>query len=295
MKTNILTLAITLTVGIILVGSLMMPVLEDSKEKDTIELASGTYTYHATTKMEGQIYSLNDSGYLLYDGESIGNSAIHIASDKFRVMYYNGTLTLYDASLTSNIGIKSLTINTDGTYEAVKSDDNTTLTFDDALEWFAGPTSKTDSDYVVALMPYFTGKLNETAEIYGASYASLTYGTDTLANSKNLMTFKGSINDLKANGYIRSTSENKWISAESTAKISATNEGDGVYAGSGMVAELTAGDYSNDATTAIALYTPATYKVTADSTMNSLLGVLPILVIVALVLAATSAIIIRRD
>ena len=294
MKTNLLTFAITLTVGVILAGSLLVPVLEDSKEKDTIELASGTYTYHATTKMEGQTYSLNNSGYLLYDGESIGNSDIHIASDKFRVMYYNGTLTLYDASLTSNVGIKSLTINTDGTYEAVESD-NTTLTFDDALEWFAGPTSKTDSNYVVALMPYFTGKLNETSEIYGASYASLTDGTDTLANSKNLITFKGSINDLKSNGYIRSTSETKWISAESTAKISATNEGDGVYAGSGMVAELTAGDYSNDATTAIALYIPATYKVTADSTMNSLIGALPILVIVALVLVATSAIIVRRD
>ena len=294
MKTNLLTFAITLTVGVILAGSLLVPVLEDSKEKDTIELASGTYTYHATTKMEGQTYSLNNSGYLLYDGESIGNSDIHIESDKFRVMYYNGTLTLYDASLTSNVGIKSLTINTDGTYEAVESD-NTTLTFDDALEWFAGPTSKTDSNYVVALMPYFTGKLNETSEIYGASYASLTDGTDTLANSKNLITFKGSINDLKSNGYIRSTSETKWISAESTAKISATNEGDGVYAGSGMVAELTAGDYSNDATTAIALYIPATYKVTADSTMNSLIGALPILVIVALVLVATSAIIVRRD
>ena len=294
MKVNIVTLAITLTLGIILTGSLLMPTIESGAIKETNTQESGTFTYYATDEMDGQTYSIID-GKIAYNGEALGNTAIHLISDKFRVMFYNGTMTMYDSTMSINPAVKTLTINADGSYTVVTTAD-ATIESTENIEWFAGPCTQDKANYVESLMPYLTGTIDPNSVIYGAFYGSVSDGNTTFGNTASIIGFKGTVDDVETIGYVR-PSGSPWTEGVSTTEFTISFDRETqTYSTSGMGAIVTVGDYTTTtASTAFSTYIPLEYTAVADNPMNDLLKVLPVLVIISLVLAATGAIITKRD
>lgn len=294
MKVNIVTLAITLTLGIILTGSLLMPTIESGAIKETNTQESGTFTYYATDEMDGQIYSISD-GKLAYNGEALGTTAVHMISNNFRVMFYNGTMTMYDSTMTINPAVKTLTINADGSYTVVTTAD-ATINSTVNLDWFVGPCTQDKANYVEGLMLYLTGTIDPNSIIYGAFYGNVSDGNTTLGNTATIIGFKGTVDDIKTIGFVR-PSGSPWTEGVSTTEFTISFDRETrTYSTSGMGAIVTVGDYTTTtASTAFSTYIPLEYTAVADNPMNDLLKVLPILVIISLVLAATGAIITKRD
>lgn len=294
MKVNIVTLAITLTLGIILTGSLLMPTIESGAIKETNTQESGTYTYYATDEMDGQIYSISD-GKLAYNGEALGNTAVHMISSNFRVMFYNGSMTMFDSTMSINPAVKTLTINADGSYTVVTTAD-ATIESTVNLDWFVGPCTQDKANYVEALMTAITGTIDPNSIIYGAFYGTVSDGTTTLGNTATIIGFKGTVGDIETIGFVR-PSGSPWTEGVSTTEFTISfDEESRTYSTSGMGAIVTVGDYTTTtASNAFSMYIPLEYTAVADNPMNDLLKVLPILVIISLVLAATGAIITKRD
>jgi len=294
MKTNILTLVITLTLGIILAGSLLMPAIDAGAIKETRTQETGTFTYYATDEMDGQTYSIVD-GSLAYNGETLGNTAVHIISDKFRVMFYNGTMTMFDSTMSINPAVKTLTINADGSYTVVTTAD-ATIESTANLDWFVGPCTQDKANYVEALMPYLTGTIDPKSIIYGAFYGNVSDGTTSLGNTATIIGFKGTVDDIETIGFVR-PSGSPWTEGVSTTELTISFDKETqTYSTSGMGAIVTVGDYTTTtASTAFSVYIPLEYTAVADNSINDLLKVLPVLVIISLVLAATGAIITKRE
>lgn len=281
-------------IGIILLAVVLVPIVNDGLVKEKSTLDSSSFTYYATTDMDGQVYSVDSSGHLLYNGEDVGNTAVHIISDKFRVMYYNGTLTMFDSTMTTNPSVKTLTINADGSYTVVNTSD-VTIESTSTLEWFAGPTSDTNAKYVEVLMPAFSGKFDPTSVIYGGFYGSVTYESESIDNTRSIITFKGTVDDLNTSAYLYNT-DTGWeeSTAETTLNASYDVESQ-TYAGAGMKAAVTVGNYTSGETTAFSFYVPVEYAQVTDSPINDMLSIMPILVAMGIVLAIVGMCITGRD
>ena len=82
MKTNILTLAITLTVGIILVGSFLMPVISDATDDEVVFMNDGTYRMSAlgedtiTFHYANEVYTVNGVEFTGHDFPVIQNDNV---------------------------------------------------------------------------------------------------------------------------------------------------------------------------------------------------------------------------
>lgn len=294
MKENIVSLTIALTLGIILTGLLLIPTIESGAIKETNTQGNGTFTYYATDEMDGQTYSIVD-GNIAYNGETLGNTAVHIISDNFRVMFYNGSMTMFDSTMAINPAVKTLTINSDGSYTVVTTAD-ATIESTENLEWFAGPCTQNKAKYVEGLMPYLSGKIDPKSIIYGAFYGNVSDGTTSLGNTATIIGFKGTVDNIKTIGFVR-PSGSPWTELDSTTDLSITyDKTSQTYSTSGMGAIVTVGDYTTTTpSTAFSVYIPLKYTSVADNPMNDLLKVIPILVVIGLVLAATGAIITKRD
>ena len=294
MKTNILTLVITLTLGIILAGSLLMPAIDAGVIKETRTQETGTFTYYATDEMDGQTYSIVD-GNLAYNGETLGNTAVHIISDNFRVMFYNGSMTMCDSTMAINPAVKTLTINSDGSYTVVTTAD-ATIESTENLEWFAGPCTQDKANYVEGLMPYLTGTIDAKSIIYGAFYGNVSDGTTTLGNTATIISFKGTVDDIETIGFVR-PSGSPWTEGVSTTELTISFDKETqTYSTSGMGAIVTVGDYTTStASTAFSTYIPLEYTAVADNPANVLIKVLPVIVILGLVVTAAGTIVFRRE
>ena len=293
-ENSITTLAVSLIVGIILVGSLLIPIVEAGAIKETNTQENGTFTYYATDEMDGQVYSISD-GKLAYNGEALGNTAVHLMSSNFRVMFYNGTMTMFDSTMAINPAVKTLTINADGSYTVVTTAD-ATIESTENIEWFAGPCTQDKANYVEALMPAITGTIDPNSIIYGAFYGTVSDGTTSLGNTATIIGFKGTVDDVETVGYVRPAGS-PWTEGDSTTEFTISFDRESrTYSTSGMGALVTVGDYTTTTTsTAFSVYIPLEYTAVADNTMNDLLKVIPILMVISLVLAAAGAIIIKRD
>lgn len=293
MKENLITLAITLTLGVILIGSLLIPTIESVAVKETNTQESGTFTYYATDEMDGQVYSISD-GNLAYNGEVLSNTAVHMMSSNFRVMFYNGSMTMFDSTMSINPAVKTLTINADGSYTVVTTAD-ATIESTVNLDWFVGPCTQDKANYVEALMPAITGKIDPNSIIYGAFYGSVSDGTTTLGNTATIIGFKGTVGDIETIGFVR-PSGSPWTEGVSTTELTISfDEKTQTYSTSGMGAIVTVGDYTTTTTsTAFSTYIPLEYTAVADNPVNDLLKVLPILVVIGLVIVAAGAIITKR-
>lgn len=296
MKTNVLTLAITLTIGVILAGSLLMPVISDAQ--DTIEPITKTNdtavllrpaesgdvlkaTYDAST---GWIWSLNDTVI-----EGVGDNSItwntYIISD---AAYLSGrgatgwasSITLFDTNPTGNVG-----------YGNSSYSDEITITFADGAMTFEGPvasplTFPTTVDYTWAYV---------ICPEIEATYCAAVDGGSAYVKSTNDVILCGVYttgeNDCS---YYMKNGEATVIGGDYTINVNQnmvlTDGTNDIYTDTISV------DIGDENFTPFRIFVP--YEVSGHATSGatiSLLGALPIMVIIGLVLAATSAIFTRRN
>lgn len=290
MKTNVLTLIITLVVGVILAGSLLVPVIDANKLKETENQEEGSFTYFATDKIGVGTYTVADSNLSL-NGELIGDRSANILSDKFRVIFYNGGLSFHDETSASNeIPIKSMTINADGSYSYVSTSDVET-TASDKIGWFMGvaPTG----NYVMGYETY-TLEINSDSVIYATTVNTISDGTDSYNPGTYIINAKGTKDNLDVSaGY--TWQSGAWTDSDVTVTLpTLTESSEGVYTIDGNT-RATLNLEGNDNSVDLLIFVPYNYYIISDGPANSLLGVIPILMIVGLVVVAIGAIILRRD
>ena len=280
---------IGITVAIICVAALIMPAIDASKAKDEVTQEDGSFRYYATDAIGVGTYTV-DSGTLKLNDETIGTEAANIISDKFRIIFYNGGLTLYDYTTGLNsVPLKSITFAEDGSYAYTDTSDVET-TASDKISWFMGvaPTG----NYVFGIATYSL-KINETSEIYLTTTTTLSDGTSSYDASKYVFNAKGTINDLNATCYVWSAGA--WT--EKTAEATITdpiNVSEGVLEVSNTSHPvLTVVEQDNPAS--MLVFVPYKYLVVSEGVFNSLLGVIPVLVIVSILLGAVGMIYNRRD
>lgn len=290
-NTKLVTMAVTIAISIIVVATILAPAVNDATILEHHDQASGDYVYGATNEFKGQTYSLSGSN-LLYNGETVGSSSLQIISDHFVVIFYNGTLSMHDSTVPSSPAIKSLTINADKSYSWVTTADVEGESTQ-SLEWFAGPSTDADSNYVLALGTNAKMQVNSSSNIMGGYYGSISDGNTTLSNTGHIISFAGTLNNMEANGYIKESSV--WVEKESTIELTATDNDDGSYSLTGTTAEINVGAYSVSNATAFTIYTPRAYTTIEESPFNSILVVIPVIVIIGILMVAVGFIVRRGE
>ena len=291
---ELVKLTVGVVIGTLLLAALIGPAINSGLIRETETQESGSYTYFATDKMDGQTYSIVD-GKIAYDGEALGNTAVHLISDKFRVMFYNGSMTMFDSTMAINPAVKTLTINSDGSYTVVTTAD-ATIESTENIEWFAGPCTQDKANYVESLMPAITGTIDPTSVIYGAFYGSISDGNTTLGNTATIIGFKGTVNKLETTGYVR-PSGSPWTELDSTTNLTITYDDEThTYSTAGMKGLVTVGDYTTTtASDAFSTYIPLKYAAVTDDPINDMLEIIPLLIIVGLVFSIVAVIASRRE
>lgn len=288
---KIIQSAIFAVIGILVFTALLIPVVNDGQIREVNTQDAGTFTYYATDKMADQVYTV-DSGYLQYNGENLGNTAVHIISDKFRIMFYGGAMTLFDSTLANNVNVKSITINSDGTYTVINTSDSV-VTTTEKINWIFAPCPQSEANYIEVLATNSVAKINDNLVIAGGYYGTLTYGSQSLGNTAHIVTFKGTVNNLDCNGYIREN--NAWVSKDSTAAINVTEIGNNLYTTAGATVNFKVGDYEALNASAFSLYAPLNYTtVDNDNPVNDMLGILPLILAIALIVGVVAAVVVQR-
>lgn len=294
MKTNVLTLAITLTIGVILAGSLLMPVINEATT--TTEVVKNVGLYYITDDDESHTFSYDGTTYTI-DGTALtspGNDYTLLATDTelMRTSYQGlqlrgekaGTATACDFTISNG------TIS--GTYVESSETKSLSLSYTDYV--LATPTEESQ------IMKSYTSTayLLKDSEIHGRGLTQLYTKVDQSTSAYKYIQIDGTIEDGATvsiydpdNGY-----------SVSNVKINTTaTEG---YADLYTFVSITF-DVTHTASTAVtsctytAVIVPA--QVTAelaehlDAGSIALLNALPVLVIIGLVLAATAAIVVKRD
>lgn len=296
MKTNILTLAITLTVGIILAGSLLMPVLSDATTTEKTFTNSGAF--FMTDADDTYTLTYDPSGKFIVNGEDIaftelpsGERVTIISTEEFLLRFAVGSnvnyalafidathwgdickdTQAYSTTLTFNNG--TLTISANGT--------DTTYTY--TSDSFRGIAK--NGGYVMTLANTPTKVNSDTTIIVGNGLTQVTTWHDRF--------------------YIEGTVENMTVTAPTGITISDITVNSTPIEGYIDLVEFTsiqfkATDGEND--------TDATYnrvivpaEVTAELSQHlapgeiAILNALPILIITALVVMAAGALYLKRD
>ena len=278
-----------ITVAIICVAAVMMPAIDANKAREEATQTNGSFRYYATDEIGVGTYTV-DSGTLKLNDETIGTEPANIISDKFRVIFYNGSLTLYDStSGVNSVSLKSITFAEDGSYTYTNTSDVET-TASGKISWFMGvaPTG----NYVFGIGTYSL-KLNETSEIYLTTTSELSDGTSSYDAGKYIFNAKGTINDLDATCYVWSAGAwtEKTAEATITDPTNVSEEVLGVSNNSHPVLTVVEQDNS----TGMLIFVPYKYTVVSEGAFNTLLGVIPVLVIISILLGAVSLIYVRRD
>lgn len=286
---NLLTLAITLTLGIILVGSLMMPVIDASKAKESVNQEADTFLCYATDEIGVGTYTV-DSGTLKLNDESITSNAVNIIFDQYRIIFYNGALSLYGGTTTQSVGLKSITFEDDGTFSYVKSDD-TEVTVSEPIKWFMGvaPTG----NYVLGSGLYSL-KVNADALCYATSTTNISDGTNTYNTGTYVLNAKGKLPELAAECYVWSSGA--WNEMDASLIVNNPVESsDGVFTISNTNSRTIVLDGNENTEGGMLFFAPYTYTVVSDNAFNSILLIIPVLMIIAMIIGAVGFITVRRD
>ena len=296
MNNKLIPIVLTLVVGIILAGSVLMPVLGDAQNKtsDTIVNETSGLTF----KLDGNDDYLFESApaYANYkvNGQNAGTSSslgTFIITDKCRV-YDNGHyFQLYDESGTrsSNINVQNknivitydaadktftYTVYTDLTNATVEN--TYTYTVENILYYIPGGdygaiNTSEDSD-----ITYYVNDLSQV--IAGGAYTSGDLDTSYFAEGKTV--------------YVGDTD----YTASADAVTSKYNGYTDAIVGSGYTVTVTDGTNS-ETFTPYTVFVPL--KITAHTSeqngMIALYGAIPIMVIVALLMVAVGAVARRND
>lgn len=142
MKANILTLAITLTIGVILAGSLLVPVINDASEVNRTFTNSGIYYMTDLSDEESITYTFDGTDWTI-DGEPADIVATDqttlVAGDGF-IIRSNGNIP----GIASPKSITSLTVDADGiAMSYVKTDDTTATYSKTATVYYCAVNEKT--------------------------------------------------------------------------------------------------------------------------------------------------------
>lgn len=188
MKTNLLTLVVTLTVSIILVGSLMMPIIA-SAQKDNIETFSN-HGYPVSEIGTGTIsFSISASeGIVTADGTiapAVANSSpVALAADSGMISSdLNGTkyfIYRYGSTLTTTTNITAMDVSVDGSTKTISVSNVTasstvadfTFTYS---EWCFVPDVDGTKVAYRAISTPSTFYIKDDAKIYSAYHNSTWY------------------------------------------------------------------------------------------------------------------------
>lgn len=307
MKTNLLTLVVTLTVGIILAGSLFMPILSDATQtEDTLKNEGYFYMDKISSSDEGTYtlsWSVSNFNTLVVNGVNVDASAwpstgVTVATDGQDWLIRSGTanyigLQSMGSSGGTSIGVggsstKSVDVTmTAGTITIVGTgNDNTTTTktgtYTDLWLYSTEPTE------------YVMKKANKIAYIDNDD-TYLAMGVTTVTQWNTVIQVTGDYDSFDAEivfptGVTTSTTDKDIIITENTKYIN-------LYELDKLTFTVSDGTNSTDATYSYFIV-PA--SVTAELSQHldageiALLNALPILIIIGLVMLGVGAIFIRN-
>lgn len=278
MKTNILTLAITLTLGIILAGSLLMPVIADASTDEhtgtnpyklrmsEIGEETITLTYDADTEKplyNGELTNFTDSS-----GSAV-NAAI--VSDTFVIVTTGSLWYYYFIYEGSDVQIYSIAT---GATTAVATIGN------GSMNLYISESTSYDLPYTFCYIPDNNGD-HVVCE-------QSTYGL--FKTSDDITVFKGNRTD---HGVATGTVDTLTTDFHATDGTADTD----TYTFNVVYDTETVGltDLCKTPNDSYRYILPYEYHYLQDNDYSTLYSAIPVLVIVGLVLAATSVIIARRD
>lgn len=287
MNNKLIATIIGVSISIIVLASVLVPTLDNATVKVDHTQEEGNYVYFATNVLGGETYTI-ESGKLVYNGTVLGTSAANLLSDNFRGLYYNGTLTMFDYTTAVNYSVSSLTINTDGSYTWVASGTTHNSTAD--LTWFVGPADK--GNYVMASTGSGDIQFNNNSKLYATTNAVLSDGSVQLGNTRYILNGFGTYYDLDTACYTGGAGA--WVAADGDITLTTVNNGDGSHTlKSGAINTYAVDDYVADSNNVI-LYAPLHYYTLEESPYNSLLGVIPVVILAAILIGIVALVQGRR-
>lgn len=297
---NLLTLIITLVVGIILAGSLLMPVL--SSYSDDTKTIENEGSFFATPDGENHTITFTNQDYATVDGvnveypEGFGtgtqkNATVMVGND-WMLRLENGYARLIVAGpnnsyFRENLGTDGLTATISGTTVSIAiASSEKTLT---DLQYYLAP----EGDWVLCYNPY----IKADTPLFGG-----IWGRGTNSDNRIYDCFEVISGDI-TNGFdfepCRSIifDPDTLVTVESTYKISTETVATDLLKLNTITQNIT---FSDDSTATIVisyLLAPATITYTNPDDLNqdALLSAIPIMVIVALVAMAAGALYLKRD
>lgn len=304
MKTNVLTLIITLVVGVILAGSLLAPVISDATETErTVTNDGGLFTLNKINAADD--FTL-EYDYTAPNQITVNDEVIQLNQGAYPLtVFFNDTLMIRVA-WSDNISVFETNPET-GAYAlisaGVSAETNMTVTNDNGTLTITNGTTtveRTNTNGMIAAnggayimkgqseQVYLTGD----TEFYASGY---TYRALGVANSSFVGIFKGTINDgITAISQVPTTYS---ITNETETYTQVTGEFKDLYKFSGFGFTLTDGTNSgnvsyNQLIVPVSVSAELTNHLTPGQI--SLMGAIPVMVIVALLMAAVGAIALRR-
>lgn len=288
-KTNLLTLVVMLTVGIILAGSLLMPVLS--------EYTTATQTYYndgipyAAPDEDTHIIVISSDGAaftITTDGETCETPDLTLYGSATIVYCSDISLRLFTTGEVSGEGKNSLGTVSKFTLGTVDSDTSVTITItgDDATSGsytFSDVRAyiSTEGAYVLCSTP----KVNEDSDIMiiGGTTTKGGIGTYSITGIGTVDDFEAKI--VRGNGTVEATS------------VNVTNVDGNLSTVDQIVIDVTynSNDYQTTYTYFLAphevTYTPGNYL---GANNAALLAAIPILVIVGILMVGVSAIVVKN-
>ena len=292
---NLLTLAIMLTVGVILAGSLLAPVVSDAtKTTDTYENERAFYVTNALpysmTYTDG-VCSINGVEY----NPALTSEYSIAFSDKFAVRNYNGAMnrpvTLADISgvSVSNGYLVSLTVDEDLKATIVRDISGTLNTSEFELEYFWGMTPE-KTDYVMTKGSTAI-YANTTDEIFTIGRSQITAWSNTFEVTGTIESGASVIVIRPPTGITVSDIELNSTQVDNHDGYKIEN----ITFVATVDADSTTHDVTYDRMVAPASVTMNIVKPTFDSGERAIINAIPILIIVALVMTAVGALYLKRD
>lgn len=277
---------IGITVGLLLCATIMIPTISENLFKTEEELTEVVY-YATTDYSEGIEYTVSNSK-LTFNGTEMNTAPANILSDKFKAIFGNGKLSILEGDTANLNNVTSISIDGDGNYSYVIS--GVTTSGASPVNEFVGPAPT--GDY--AMVSYsVTATINTDAVIYGENNAEITDGETTYNAVQYWSVFKGTYDNMESiGGCIIGGSEITGTMTPATLE-STTNGLRTIYPNG--TADYTFGNFTGTATKAF-YFVPVeyTYETSENTAWNSLLLMIPVLIIPAFLIAAVGMVV-RRD
>lgn len=289
---------LTILVGVILLGSVLVPIIDNPAITKTKVVATNENAEYTVSQDYSDGVTIEMVDGVTTNGTAIplaNNPAITVFTDRFSVVWYKSETSkpVCDVGLGVVSDVKAIRINTDGTYEFTKTDDST-VTSSDAISWAFYPAI--DGEYGA----FSTTAIVDKGESYYTTYTNIG-GTPWYYMILNLECNEAGISATEK--YLAKTTSDSFQEVTvSVAYDNYTPEGstDGLsYIVSNPQSTRTVTVDGTDYTFSKKIdpiIAPLEYHVYEDVVVDSsLYGVIPILVAIAILMAAVRIFILRRE